>query len=53
MDFAPMLKQVIDFIIVFLGKEFTFAGYTVTVGAFLIWCAVAGLIISILKGLAE
>lgn len=53
MDFAIVLQKVIDFWIYMLGKEFTFAGYTTTVGAVVIWCALATLVIGIVKGLAS
>lgn len=53
MDFADVLKKVIDFWLYMLGKEFTFAGYTTTVGSVVIWCALAGLVIWILKGLVD
>lgn len=51
MDFADVLKKVIEFLLYYFGKEFTFAGYTTTVGALVIWCALAVLIIGIIKGL--
>ena len=53
MDFAPMLKKVFDFFIYYCSKEFTFAGFTTTIGAFFVWCFFAGIGITILKGLAD
>ena len=53
MDFAPMLKQVFDFVFYYLSKEFTFAGHTATIGSVLIWCVLATLIIGVIRGLAD
>lgn len=53
MDFAPFLKQIIDFIVYFLGKEFVFAGYTATIGAVVMWSALALIVIGIIRGLAD
>lgn len=53
MDFAIIFKKVCDFFIYYCSKEFTFAGFTTTVGAFFVWCFLAALVISILKGLAD
>lgn len=53
MDFAPMLKQVIDFVIYYWSKEFVFAGYTTTIGSVIVWSALAGIVIGVVKGLAD
>lgn len=53
MDFAIVLQKVIEFWVYILSKEFTFAGFTTTVGAVVIWSALAGLVIWILKGLVD
>ena len=53
MDFAEVLKIVIDFVVYYWSKEFVFAGYTATVGAVVVWCAVACLVIGIVRGLSS
>ena len=53
MDFAIVLQKVIDFMVYMWSKEFTFAGYTATVGAVILFSALAGLVIWILKGLVD
>ena len=53
MDFAIVLKKVVDFFIMFCNVKCTFAGIEFSVGAVFIWCGLAGILIGFLKGLAE
>ena len=53
MDFAIVMQKIGEFFIYFCSKEFTFAGYTTTIGSFIVWLFIATIIIGILKGLAD
>ena len=53
MDFANFIKPIVDFIVYYWSLSFNFAGYEISIGAVMLFVALAGLVIWFLKGLVD
>lgn len=53
MDLLEVLIPFWDFLERYFGVSVTLGGFSFTVGAFLIWCILAMLLIGFVKGLAD
>lgn len=52
MDLLDVLQPFFDYIARFCAVTLTFGGFTFSVGALFLWCALATIVIGFLKGLA-
>ena len=53
MDLLEVLKPFFDFLIEYLNIQLTVGGFSFTIGALFLWCALVLVVIWFLKGLAD
>ena len=53
MDFADIIKPIVDFIVYYWSKSFVFAGYEITIGAVILFVSLVALLAWFLKGLVD
>lgn len=53
MDFAVIIKPIVDFIVYYWSLSFFFYGYEITIGSVILFVALVGLVVWFLKGLID
>lgn len=53
MDLIDVLRPFFAFLEKFLSVNVTLGGYTFSVGAFILWLIIGGLVIAFLKGMGD
>lgn len=53
MDIVNVFKPVVDFFVQYCSIVVVIGGYSFTVGAFILWCIIAMILISFVRGLGD
>lgn len=53
MDFALVMRELVEFFVEYCSTEIVFNGYRFTVGSLYVFCAFALVIIAFLKGMSR